>query len=638
MNKGLKALLIVLLISLVGFSIIWGASWAFRVLMSLIGFDIKALFNDGFVLSEMVKSEPFSIISYTMNYAEVYPKQIKGAWALSGIVHAVLIAIMAWAIWGAKKKSLYGEARFASMNEIKNAGLLIPANKVNQDGLFAGTQIIVGKVGNQFIGLGKQLFAYLAAPTRSGKGVGVVIPVGLSYSDSMVVSDIKQELFEITGAFRAKNGHEVHLFNPFDPEGRTACWNPFSYVSRAEHLRVDDINEIAMCLIPDGGGDDNFFEESARKLFLGLGLYCLDKEAAWKAEGVKFTPTVKEILNLATDFSGDSIPYFQSLINDEFVTRLAKQTINSSVSAGDKTFASILATLTAALSPWLSSTVAEATSSDDFDLRNLRKKLMTIYIGIMPKDLDKASKIINLFYSQLINLNTAVLPQNDPALKYQCLMLMDEGTAPGRIKKLAQSVSYMAGYNLRLLLIVQSPAQMRDKALYGEHGTDNILTNIALKILFKPGSVKDSEEYSKLLGKTTIKEDTSKSRGGGSKGISRTETQNQRDLMMPQELRQMSSKKEIVDFSEMKYPIMADKIFYYEDKVFIKRFKNQGKLRAKSIGEKMNVSEAINASVRRAMTEDFSNMTTEVTEQAKILKEKILMRALSQFIVSSIVE
>lgn len=639
MSKIAKIILSIFFVVVTFMTITWGASWAFRILMSLDNTDAKTLMKSGFVLSEVVKSEPFSIIDYTQNYIGMYPKQIKGAWLISILLHIIIIGGIAWLFFGNKKKGLYGDARFATLNEVKKAGLLIPFKQSNQDGLFAGTQIIVGKIGNQFIGLGKQLFAYLAAPTRSGKGVGVVIPVGLSYSDSMVVSDIKQELFEITGAFRAKNGHEVHLFNPFDPNGRTACWNPFSYVNRAEHLRVDDINEIAICLIPDSGGEDNFFEESARKLFLGLGLYCLDKEIAWKAQGVDYVPSIKEILNLATDFSGEAIPYFQSLINDDFVIPITRQIINSATASGDKTFASILATLTAALSPWLSSTVADATSSDDFDLRELRRKKMSIYIGIMPKDLIKASKIINLFYSQLINLNTSVLPQNDPTLKYQCLMLMDEGTAPGRIKILAKAISYMAGYNLRLLLIVQSPAQMRDKSLYGEHGTENMLNNIPLKVLFKPGSVKDAKEYSDLLGTKTIKEDTSKSRGGGGKGISRTETQNQRALMLPQELRQMSSTKEIITYEEMEFPIMADKIFYYKDKVFQKRCQNQGKIRVKTIMERMDKNKYIDKSIQKTLNENKETIK-EIALVGSVggenLKKDLMAKFIGDFVVESL--
>mgnify|MGYP002655533477 FL=1 len=601
----------------------WAASWLFRIFMSFPAGQsaLKSLFG-GITLNPTVHSMPFSIFSYHQ-YASQYPQQIKWAWMLSVFAHMLL----AWAIYAAVKKtpSLYGDARFATPAEITKAGLFIkrppaklPAD-LHKDGLFAGKAIIVGRLNNRYIGLSDQQFVYLAAPTRSGKGVGVVIPVGLSYDHSMVVLDIKQELFDITAAFRAKCGQAVYLFNPFDPEGKTARWNPLSYVSRSDELRVDDINQIAICLIPDSGGDDSFFEESARKLFIGLALHCLDKEAYYRKSGLIYTPTIREILDLATNFEGEAITHFTSLMGDEFVSVLAKQTINSAVSAGDKTFASILATLTANLTPWLSEPVVNATSGDDFDLRDVRKKRMTIYIGIQPKDLAKAKKIINLFYSQLINENTAVLPQNDDSLKYQCLMLMDEGTSPGRIAVLEKAVSYMAGYNMRMLFIAQSPAQLQDKSVYGEHGARNILTNVALKVLYKPNDVADSEEYSKLLGKITVTEDTQKSRGGGNKGVSRTESVNQRDLMMPQELREMSKDKEIIMFEGISHPIMAEKNKYYDDPVFVSRYKPyQGKAKVLPLKDRLNAEEK-DQQDRESVRKDIDGLS----RQTQILEDTI---------------
>lgn len=587
MEERKNPIIIIILILAFIVSFLTCASFAFKVLISIppdVGY-IEAFFKHDFVMNDKVSSFPHSIIIYQMKYGDLYAGKFKAAWYLSGILHLCVFMILVKLF--SKKQKLYGDARFATVKEIQKAGLFIEPKQTQKKGLFADDKIIVGKIGNRYIALGGQLFAYLAAPTRSGKGVGVVIPVGLSYDHSMVVSDIKQELFEITAAHRAESGHDIYLFDPFDPEGRTARWNPLSYIARTEEQRVDDLNQIAICLIPDSGSDDSFFEESARKLFLGLGLYCLDKENYWQKNGLVFVPTIKEILNLATDFSGDAIAHFSSIMQDNFVSTVASQTINSAVSAGDKTFASILATLTANLTPWLSKPVSDATSADDFDLREIRRKRMTIYLGIQPADLAKAGKIINLFYSQLINENTRTLPQNDPSLKYQCLMLMDEGTAAGRIAILEKAVSYMAGFNLRLLFIAQSPAQMEDRKVYGEHGTRNILTNIALKILYKPNDVKDSEEYSKLLGKITVSEDTSKSRGGGGRGVSRTESLQQRDLMMPQELREMSKEKEIILFEGLSHPIMASKNVYWQDPVFIARYKGKGKPIAEKIEDRL---------------------------------------------------
>lgn len=605
MKKAIKALLIIVGIALFLLTFFWLASFLFRFFMS--GGDagiIRSLFKGKFALTTQVRSYPLDILHYQMAYGHIYERPLKGAWFLSGAIHLATFLIILKGL--SKRPSLYGDSRFAKIREIEEAGLFISPAEVKKGGLFAGTKIIVGRIGNRFLALPGQLFAALMAPTRSGKGVGVVVPVALSYAHSMVVSDIKLELFRLTAAFRAKCGHEVHLFDPFDPEGRTARWNPLSYVSRSDERRVDDLLQIATCLIEET--HDSFWSNSARKLFLGLGLYCLDKEQDYRAQNNKdvvFVPTIKEILNLATDFSGGAIQHFSSLMNDEFVSAITRQSINSAISAGEKPFASVLATLTASLSPWLSEPIANATSGDDFDMRDIRRKPMTIYLGITPNNLIQAKTIINLFYSILIHENTSVMPDEDASLQYQCLMLMDEGTAAGRINILEKAISYMAGYNLRLLFIAQSPAQLEDEKTYGTHGARNILTNIALKILFKPNDVRDSEEYSKLLGKITVEEDTSRSRGGGNRGVSTTRTQNQRDLMMPQELRAMPLQEEIIIYDGISHPIKAQKICYYKDRVFIPRFKGQRNAIVRPLKERM-VREEVIADAVKAIVRDES--------------------------------
>ncbi len=130
------------------------------------------------------------------------------------------------------------------------------------------------------------------------------------------------------------------------------------------------------------------------------------------------------------------------------------------LSQADVTFSSIMGTFKEPLNAWINPVLDAATSGNDFLLTDLRKKKMTIYIGIQPNKLAEARLIINLFFSQLINVNTRELPQNNPELKHQCLLLMDEFTSIGKVDILASSVSYMAGYNLRLLPIIQSMAQL----------------------------------------------------------------------------------------------------------------------------------------------------------------------------------
>lgn len=190
---------------------------------------------------------------------------------------------------------------------------------------------------------------------------------------------------------------------------------------------------------------------------------------------------------------------------------------------------------------------------------------MSIYVGIQPNELSRFDKLLNLFFSQLINLNTRVLPEQDKTLKYQCLVLLDEFTALGRVDIINKAVAYIAGYNLRLCLIFQNRSQ--SEQYYEKEGTQTMLSNMACQIMFAPRTDSDARDYSEMLGNETVKSrSTSRNRGKGGGGSVSLSDQ-KRELMLPQELKQMDENKEIVSYQAFK-PIMCDKIKYYLDPVF----------------------------------------------------------------------
>ena len=160
-----------------------------------------------------------------------------------------------------KRRALHGEARFAQRSEIARAGL------------FANEGLILGKMGSRYLMLPGQQSVILAAPPRSGKDVGVVVPNGLNWPGSLVQVDIKRENWTITAGFRASRGQACFRFEPLAANGDTARWNCLSYVSQSPDRRINDIQRIADILYAETPGTDPFWVASARSLFLGICLY-----------------------------------------------------------------------------------------------------------------------------------------------------------------------------------------------------------------------------------------------------------------------------------------------------------------------------------------------------------------------------
>src|SRR3546814_2440942 len=86
--------------------------------------------------------------------------------------------------------------------------------------------------------------------------------------------------------------------------------------------------------------------------------------------------------------------------------------------------------------------------------------------------------VYNLFLQQLIDLNTRELPENGG--RVPVLILLDEFARLGKAPVIASAFSYVAGYGLRLLPVIQSRSQPR--GIYGVDVTDEIIANCGLEI------------------------------------------------------------------------------------------------------------------------------------------------------------
>ncbi|AQQ25370.1 MULTISPECIES: type IV secretory system conjugative DNA transfer family protein [Burkholderia] len=473
--------------------------------------------------------------------------------------------------------------------------------------------LVVGRWRGRYLRFAGQQFVLLAAPARSGKGVGIVIPNLLSYSDSVVVLDIKQENFRLTAGFRRAHGQAVYLFNPFAEDGCTHRYNPLSVIAD-DMFRVGDILAIGYVLYP-AGGHDEFWKDQARNLLLGLVLLLSDLREARRAgaSGVPDYPiTMGEVLRQSSGNGQPVKTYLNRMLiqHRQYLSRACIDALNRFLANDDKVLASILATFNASLTIWANPIVDAATSANDFDLRDVRRRKMSVYLGVTPDHLSEAAILMNLMFSQLVNLNTKELAEDNPALKYQCLLLLDEMTAIGKIHIIARAVAYMAGYNLRLLSIVQSDSQL--ESVYGRADARTIVTNHAMQILFAPREQKDANAYSEMLGtRTERSRSTSRSNGmfGARGGASESFSDQRRALMLPQEIKELARDKEIILLENTK-PILADRICYWRDRAFTSRVMDAPAVPALDL---VRFGAQIEQRLRELSDDDVDEQTGELT-------------------------
>src|SRR6266513_2022057 len=524
----------------------------------LVGQYLAGCFFLWSIHSDLRRATPLTITRYAYYYGERLELR-RRLWTSS--VAGFALVLTTWGVsWLPRRRGLHGDARFASRGEIAAAGL------------FGCEGIILGRRGRRYLMLAGQQGVSLAAPPRAGKGTGVAVPNALNWPGSLVCMDMTRENWMITAGFRAPSGQACYLFDPFAEDGRTARWNPFSYVSTDPRRRLNDLQRIAEMLYPDPPGVDPFWSASARSLFLGIALYLFETPS--------LPSTIGEVLRqgMASDDEGFGQHWKRLIEGRNSGTRpLSSQCVRSLYDVIDLapvTASSIRKTFTSRLDLWLNPILDRATAESDFDLCELRKRPMSIYVGVHPDDLHRLRPVLNLFFQQAIGLQTRELPERNPALKHQVLMLLDEFTALGRIPIIAEAISYLPGYNVRVVLVIQTPAQLRE--VYGIHASETMLKSLAARIVFAPKDFADAREISDELGFTTVKVKTlSKplmdfSDARGRRSRSQSVSEQRRALLLPQEVKELGTEEAIIFYEGLR-PIRAQKIRYFSDRRFRRR-------------------------------------------------------------------
>lgn len=455
-----------------------------------------------------------------------------------------LLAGLIYALW-ARSAPLHGAARFASEREIKRQGFR------------SASGIIVGRRRGRFLTFGGSEHVIVEAPTRSGKGAGIVIPNLLTWQGSVVVLDVKRENFDASAGFRVHYGQAVYLFNPTDRAGCTARYNPLAHIDRDD---ADDViielQKIATMLFVAPEHGEAFWANGARTGFVGVG--------AWLAETSDEPLTMGAIYRHLTE--GDARSFFKKELAKPGLSLSVgcRMALSDFAGGSDNSFADIKKTITNVLGLWLNPLVDAATATSDFNLRDLRRRPMSIYLGVSPDELDRIAPLYNLLFQQLIDLNVRELP--DDTTPVPVLVILDEFARLGRASVIASAFSYIAGYGIRLLPVIQSRSQLR--GVYGEHVADEIVANCGVEVAFTPKELRVANDLSERIGYVGQESVTrSLTINGWLANRSKSISEQRRALMLPQELMQFPKDRLILLRGGIP-PIIGTKIAWFNSRFF----------------------------------------------------------------------
>ncbi len=459
---------------------------------------------------------------------------------------AVALTLSVWRARETKRVTTYGSARWADMAEIREAGLL------NSDG------VVLGRWHGNYLRHDGPEHVLCFAPTRSGKGVGLVVPTLLTWSGSAIVHDIKGENWTLTAGWRSRFGR-VLLFDPTNVLSNS--YNPLMEVRRGP-WEVRDVQNIADILVdPEGALERrNHWEKTSHSLLVGAILHVLYAEKDKTLAGVaNFLSDPKRPIE-ATLRAMMNAPHLGDAGVHPVVASAARELLNKS----ENERSGVLSTAMSFLGLYRDPVVAQVTSHCSWRIRDLVEAdaPATLYLVVPPSDISRTKPLVRLILNQIGRRLTEEL--NAKTRNHRMLLMLDEFRALGRLDFFESALAFMAGYGIKAFLIAQSLNQI--ESAYGQN--NSILDNCHVRVCFATNDERTAKRVSDTLGTTTEQRAMKNYAGSrlspwlGHLMVSRQETS--RPLLTPGEVMQLPPADELVLASGIP-PIRARKARYFED-------------------------------------------------------------------------
>jgi len=515
-----------------------------------------------------------------------------------------------------RAEGLHGTARFATLEDVMASGLL-PRDGEGGKGVYCGGYNDPKTGRLYYLRHDGPEHICALAPTRSGKGVGLVVPTLLSWPHSVFVLDRKGENYAMTAGWRKQHAGNIILrFDPAEPSGRSCSWNALAEIRFRTRYQVSDAQNVALMVVDDDGrgiaGDH--FRSAAYELLVGLILHAL-----YKGERVGRIPGLHDIAMMLTGVGDFAAPDTQNDLADDPegdpralaglfaemrdveldtsdpAAREAKLVISGVGRRMSNTPArelgSIISTANNALSLYRDPIVGENTTRVDFKVSDLmdHDRPVSLYFISTPRNADRLRPLARLLLVQMIltladRMEYDETGRSKTAHKHRLLLMLDEFPTLGKLDIFESALAYIAGYGMKAYIITQDVQQ-----LYKAYTNyESIISNCHVRVAYAPNKVETAEWMSKMTGQTTvIKEQittSGKRFGAVLEQVSRSYQEVQRPLMTPDEIMRLpgpkkDAKGDIIEAGEMLvfvagHPVIRGRqILYFQDPVFSARSK-----------------------------------------------------------------
>ncbi|WP_131196794.1 type IV secretory system conjugative DNA transfer family protein [Lichenihabitans psoromatis] len=437
----------------------------------------------------------------------------------------------------------FGAARF---------GTLMDATR---QGLTSKQGIVLGTINGTTIRSDEPAHILVVGPSRSGKGTGFVLPNGYLWQGSAVFFDPKRENFEALANHRKAMGNKVFMFSPGSND--THRYNPLDFVRRDERMATDCL-VVASFVIPEKS--DDTWAGAGRLLLSALIGYVLASPLIAGAQHMRIvarmTTTGRDISTVLRAIVKTERAHLPAWITDSF---------NQYIALEPETRNSAVFNVNMAMSLWNNGLIAAATATSDFDIRELRREPMTIFIGCTIAELAIFRPLIRILFQQIHDLMMVKIPGSDEP--HQVLLMLDEFYHVGRMDSLVSKITISAGYGFRMAIIMQDIAQLDE--LYGRNTRVTTVSGSQIKLFIQINDLDTSEFVSEMLGDTTQVYKTPVARPGQGIFAPRAWAPHYtpRRLRSPLELREMSARVAILMVKNSR-SFELTKIRHYQDQPY----------------------------------------------------------------------